>query len=397
MNSNAKALMDNMKDQKKNLILFYHKNHSDPFNGTSVYINFLLQKLSDNYHITAIEPDNGVTESNQVNGFTAHYFFSLLRNVYSRQFKWLIDIFRGRHLTPPDNTILMVEDVYSAPIPLIVSRLKGYDIVYRVADFGKTYSRRLFSKHKIDAFIYGTFRSILERELVKNSSLIICPSEKLRNLVVENYPYTKNKTIEVPYSNKECLRTQNILIGEQSLEASSQQINLLFLGDCRYPPNYDAAKFILEHVVPSLEDLKNYYRLSIAGPNSDKLLYSNNPNVRILGKVEDKELLLNSSHIGLAPLQTPGGLSMKVVDYLTHGLHVVATPDAAFGIVPNNQLRVADFSSFSNILHDQIQKELNNGHDRHVICKEVREVYMTDMWTQELLKKMNKIGDLRNN
>ncbi len=389
--------MDNMKDEKKNLILFYHKNHCDPFNGTSVYINFLIRKLSDKYSITAIEPENRATDSNKVNGFTAHYFFSLLRNVYSRQLKWLIDILRGRHLTPPGNTILMVEDVYSAPIPLIVSKLKGYSMVYRVADFGKQYSRRLFSKHKVDAFIYGIFRNILERELVKNSTLIICPSENLRNLVIESYPYAKDKIIEVPYSDKEYLKSQNILIEEQSRESSQKQINLLFLGDCRYPPNYEAAKFILEHVVPALEDLKNYFTLSIAGPNSDKLLYSSSPNVRILGKVADKELLLNSAHIGLAPLQTPGGLSMKVVDYLTHGLHVVATPDAAFGIVPNGQLRVADYSSFSNILRDQIKKELNNGHEYHVICKEVADVYMTDIWTQKLLEKMTKLGDIRNN
>jgi hypothetical protein len=388
--------MDNMTDEKKNLILFYHKNHSDPYNGTSVYINFLIQRLSDRYHIIVIEPENKVTDITLLNGFTAHYFFSLLKNVYLRQFKWVLDILRGRHLTPPYNTILMVEDIYSAPIPLIVSKIKGYNFVYRVADFGKSYSRELFRKHKIDAFIYGILRNLLERALVKNSALIICPSENLKNLVVVTCPYAINKVIEVPYSNKEHFKPQNIPLGESSKGFNGQQINLLFLGDCRYPPNFEAANFILEHVVPALEDLSDYYTLYIAGPNSEKLLYSNSPNVRILGKVPDKELLLNSAHIGLAPLQTSGGLSMKVVDYLTHGLHVVATPEAAFGIVPNEQLRIADYSNFSDILHNQIKKEMNNDHKYHFISKEVMEVYMTDKWTQKLLEKMNNIAEHRN-
>lgn len=380
-----------MEEDKNKLVFFYHKNHNDPFNGTSVYLNYLLRKISEKFEITYVEPDLIIPKKNRLNGVTGHYFLGLLKDVYLEQFRWLVKVLKRGSRNSDMNTLLLVEDIYSAPIPLFISRVRRFRLIYRAADFGTEYSKSLFGKHKLDTFIYSVIRKIIEKILIKTSSLIICPSRSVRNNIVKKYPAAGLKVFEFPYFANNSIQT-NVDANDIDIpDSKGKKVNMLFLGDCRYPPNYYAAKYILTQLLPSLEDLKDKFAITIAGPNSDMLRSINNSNVSILGEVEDKESIMRNSHIGLAPLLTPGGLSMKIIDYLVHGLYVIATPEAALGIVPNKQMNVVNFKDFSNAIRSAIINELKNSHQDHIISKEVRETYMTDNLSNNLLESIDKL------
>ena len=380
-----------MVEDKNKLVFFYHKNHNDQFNGTSVYLKYLLQRLSEKFHITYVEPDLIKTKQNRLNGVTGHYFLGLLKDVYLEQFRWLIKIFRKGSHNSPANTLLLVEDIYSAPIPVFISRIKRYLLIYRAADFGTEYAKSLFGKHRIDTLIYSVIRKIMEKILIHTSSLIICPSSSVRNNIVKKYPAFGSKIFVFPYVSNDIIGTNSNENDRESLSSRDNKINMLFLGDCRYPPNYYAAKYILNHLIPSLQDLKNRFTITIAGPNSNILPSPIDSNVNILGEVLDKESLMKNSQIGLAPLLTPGGLSMKVIDYLVHGLFVIATPEAAVGIVPNEQMKVVELQEFSNTIRGEIINESNNGRQDRTISKEVRATYMTDNLSGNLIQTIENL------
>ena len=386
------SIMDNTNIKEKNVIIFYHKNHQNQFNGTSVYLKFLIEILSLNYKVSIIEPYSVDSSSDLLNGVNPHYFIKLLKDVYFRQIKWLWEIKSKNKNIPPENTILLVEDIYSAPIPLLLSKIKSYKLVYRAADFGKKYSKSLFSRNRFDTLIYSILRKVLESFLVNISSLIICPSFSIKQEILSRYSDLSNKIIELPYFIKV---PDHFKIPDGNLnpaEPKEKIVNLLFLGDCSYPPNLSAARYIVEEMIPSLNDIKEMFIVTIAGPKTDRLFHSNDPIVRVMGEVSDKEEIMNNSDIGLAPIQTFGGLSMKIVDYLIHGLNVIATPEASFGIIPNEQIIISSFSNFTNVVRNEIIRLVKGNLRSHNVSKEVMDTYMTDKWSSNLLDRFSKIG-----
>lgn len=376
---------------QRNLVFFYHKNHNDKFNGTSVYDNALLDILSNAFNIKTIEPEDTGLEDTSVNGINPHYFVNLTKNVYFRQLHWLFDIFKGKHLTPAENTILLVEDVYSGPIPYIVSKLKGYKLVFRAADFGDSYSRTLFAGHPLERMLYSGLRRLIESLLVKRAAVIICPSLSVENAIRTRFPKLEDKFVQLPYIRK---MTKNVASKPKETRMGTDELKspvVLFLGDCRYPPNFEAAHYILNELVPKLNGFNSSFTLLIAGANTDRHFVSDFPNVKVLGPVDDVDMLLTKAQIGIAPIRTEGGLSMKIVDYLTHGLRVIATPEAANGIVPNDQTRLSEISDFVEAVKEEIIRELQNGHPEREVCEKVRETYMSDKWAENLLRVVDEI------
>ena len=71
----------------------------------------------------------------------------------------------------------------------------------------------------------------------------------------------------------------------------------------------------------------------------------------------DLDGLLYSSQIGIAPIEVEGGVSGKVVDYLTHGLVAVVTPEAASGIVWCESLVVTGINSFAEKVREMVDHE----------------------------------------
>ncbi len=122
-------------------------------------------------------------------------------------------------------------------------------------------------------------------------------------------------------------------------------IRILFVGNFAHAPNLSAAQWLVDQIWPRVMDQRPDLQLLIAGKNPPETLV-NKPNVEVLGYVDDLSALLNSVHLGIAPLLEGAGVKGKVLSALAHGLPMLTTSIGAEGIVnPDRQcaaVRVAD-------------------------------------------------------
>ncbi len=380
---------DNLVNKEvKTLFFFSHRNHSDEFNGTSVYDNELLKTLEKEFKLVSLEPDYSSQDLNRTSNLNFNSFVSLLFRVYFKQLRWLFGFVGREKQEYSDKIVLLVEDVYSSILPFIVSKAFSIKLIYRAADFGKAYYNTLSISNKIFKFLYPPIRRIIERFIVKGAFLIICPSSRIRKDIIEKYPELEAKTTILPYISKNA--SGNINFKSDSERTRVLKVNIVLLGDYRYPPNRQAAEFVLNELTEKLSADANCYNILIVGSSSDLLFESNDRNIEILGAVKDLDDVLLHAHIGLAPTTTIGGLSMKIVNYLVHGLRVIATPEASAGIIPNEQMKVASLENFPEVLDNEIADLIDYGFSRH-ISSEVFEEYMSDKWKDVLIDKLRNI------
>lgn len=374
------------KEVVKTLFFFSHRSHNDIFNGTSVYDGELLRMLESEFKLNFVEPDFGSKDRNRTSDLNFKSLVSLLFRVYIKQLKWYFINLKCRDHRKTEKMMMLVEDIYSSPIPLIISIVFDVKFIYRAADFGKAYYNTLSIKNKIFKLFYPLTRRVLEHFVIKKATIIICPSQRTREDIILKYDNLESKVIVLPYVKKE----KKVNVEMKSVKDAVSKVNVVLLGDYRYPPNHLAAKFVLDNVVDKLKSDEESFNLYVVGPTSDLLLKSSHKSVKILGPLKDLDDILLRSHIGLAPTTTVGGLSMKIVDYLVNGLRVIATQEASAGIVPNSQLKVVPLKDFSQAIDAEISDLLQNGFNRY-ISLEVIEEYMSDKWEKNLVAKLKKV------
>lgn len=117
--------------------------------------------------------------------------------------------------------------------------------------------------------------------------------------------------------------------------APSSGATILFVGGFAHPPNIDAAKWLVEEVMPRVLAAMPDARLILAGSKpAPAVLAMAGERVRVTGYVTDEELeaLYASARVAAAPPRFGAGVKGKVVEALHHGLPLVTTPIGAEGI-----------------------------------------------------------------
>ncbi|MDX1624984.1 MAG: glycosyltransferase [Wenzhouxiangellaceae bacterium] len=121
--------------------------------------------------------------------------------------------------------------------------------------------------------------------------------------------------------------------------------DLLFVGGFQHPPNQDAARWLIDEILPRIRaELPDVDLHLIGSRMPDWLAQAREPGLRVHGFVEDLEPFLSGCRISLAPLRYGAGVKGKVNQAMSHGLPVVATPCAAEGMyaVHEHDILVAD-------------------------------------------------------
>lgn len=110
--------------------------------------------------------------------------------------------------------------------------------------------------------------------------------------------------------------------------------DLLFVGGFRHPPNVDAARWLVEAVLPLLQarlpDLQCHLVGGEVPPEIAAL--AARPGVQVHGHVPDLQPLLDGALVSVAPLRYGAGVKGKVNQAMAHGLPVVATACAVEGM-----------------------------------------------------------------
>jgi polysaccharide biosynthesis protein PslH len=118
-----------------------------------------------------------------------------------------------------------------------------------------------------------------------------------------------------------------------SRDVHEEPNTLLFAGNYAHPPNVDAAVWLCQEILPLVARLHPQVKLSLVGPYAPPVVRSlGGPRVRVLGRVDDLDLLLRRAALVMAPVRTGGGMRMKVLHAMAVGKPVVTTPRGAEGL-----------------------------------------------------------------
>jgi glycosyltransferase involved in cell wall biosynthesis len=108
---------------------------------------------------------------------------------------------------------------------------------------------------------------------------------------------------------------------------------LLFQGTLRYPPNAEAASYLINEVRPELVALVPDVRIRLVGvgtPALDPL--GDRPGVTLVGPVPDIEGELARADLVVVPLRFGSGTRLKVLEAFAHRVPVVSTTLGAEGL-----------------------------------------------------------------
>lgn len=118
--------------------------------------------------------------------------------------------------------------------------------------------------------------------------------------------------------------------GNSTAERFREPTTVLFVGNCRWRPNLVAARWIVEELAPELE--RQLPQICVRLVGSGAVFRDAGPNVEAMGFVEDLESEYARALCTVAPIRTGGGLNVKVLESLAHGVPVVGTAFARRGI-----------------------------------------------------------------
>ena len=108
---------------------------------------------------------------------------------------------------------------------------------------------------------------------------------------------------------------------------------LLFVGNYEYAPNEDAARVLVEQVLPQVREKQPSAKLQLVGVNPPEWMRAlPNDRIEVTGAVPDVRPFLARATVFVCPLRIGAGIKNKVLEALAMGIPVVATPLSVDGI-----------------------------------------------------------------
>ena len=122
--------------------------------------------------------------------------------------------------------------------------------------------------------------------------------------------------------------------------------SLLFVGTFFWPPNADAARWLVSDILPLIRREVPGVRLCLVGhdPPPELQALAHPPDVIVAGSVPDVRPYLARAAVCVVPLRIGGGTRLKILDALAMGRPVVSTSLAGEGLdlAAGHELLIAD-------------------------------------------------------
>lgn len=130
-------------------------------------------------------------------------------------------------------------------------------------------------------------------------------------------------------------------LGEKNLTSKP---TVLFVGNFKWLPNKDAAKFLAKSIWPLIKQSIPQAQLWIVGrnPTPDILALNQINGVSILSDVADIRQVLRQAWVLLAPIRNGRGTKYKVLEAMASGLPVVTTQLGIEGVDYQNSVLIAE-------------------------------------------------------
>ena len=163
---------------------------------------------------------------------------------------------------------------------------------------------------------------------------------------------------------------------------------LIFTGSMCFPPNYQAALWFIDHVMPLLIQRHPTVRLTVAGQEPVPELVAQAGNrIDVTAFVPDLFCRIARTQLYVAPMQSGTGFRNKIVEALANGTYVIGTPMALefLGEDLRNKLLVADSAeSFADRILEFLKNPGAYSQRLREATEIVRKEYSWDLRASEL-------------
>jgi len=180
--------------------------------------------------------------------------------------------------------------------------------------------------------------------------LFITPEE--RDWAIKNYKLSGDKAHVIPFGTTLERAPDGHDAAKQAI-AKEMGIDpakpwLYFLGALDYYPNEQATGFILDEIMPRLNEAHTEYEIFIGGKGLSERLkqqIKETPHITYTGFIPVLDNFLKACDVMLNPVMLGGGIKTKAIEALGYNKTVVSSHSGAAGIMPEacgNKLLVAD-------------------------------------------------------
>jgi sugar transferase (PEP-CTERM/EpsH1 system associated) len=250
-----------------------------------------------------------------------------------------------------------------------------------------------------DVFSYGIFRRMKKSSIMMKWFLKM-EYDRLVNYEKKVFDVFDNKTIIsypdrdlIPHPDKEKIMVVPNGVDHDyfSPRESKKSFDLLFTGNMAYPPNVDAAGFLVHKIMPIVWEKLPKAKLMLAGANPDsKVLALKSKRVVVTGWMDDIRDSYSSAKIFIAPMRIGTGLQNKLLEAMSMKVPSITTPLAndALKAKENEEILIGESAEqlaekIILLLTDQeaYQKIASNGHQ-----------FVKDKYSwQEATEKLNQL------
>jgi len=186
-------------------------------------------------------------------------------------------------------------------------------------------------------------------------------------------------------------------VAERLAESEGSLPRVGFIGALDWQPNLEGLKWFLRHVWPDVSRVVPSATMHIAGrgASANSKRWLNGEKVSFEGEVHDARLFMASMNVIIAPLFAGSGLRIKIIEAMSTGRTVVATPVAARGLpaVDRRHLFIAaDPESFCTALTEVLRDPSLRASTGEAAVTLVRDRYDNRELTAGLLEFYKKLS-----
>jgi O-antigen biosynthesis protein len=167
----------------------------------------------------------------------------------------------------------------------------------------------------------------IERDLWNRCDVVVYPSEEEAAQVRSLAPAVHAMAVPL-YCFHQVERDAGSNLAERQ--------GILFVAGFGHPPNVDAARWLVEKVLPRVRAHLPQARLSLVGSNpTEEVKALAGDGVEVMGYVDDATLasLYRAARVVVAPLRFGAGVKLKVLEAMANGVPVVTTSIGAQGLL----------------------------------------------------------------
>ena len=342
-----------MAAEKEPLLFLVHRIPFPPNKGDKIRSYHLLQFLAEHYRIylaafiddpedeqyrdkvseycvkSCLESLNPkLAKIKSLTGLISHKALSIPYYYSSSMQQWINEVVAQQQI----KKVL----IFSSPMAQFVEHLP--DNIFKIMDFVDIDSdkwKQYCKTYKgIMSWVYAREARLLfkyEKQIAQQFNASLFVSQQEAQLFKKLYPAVSEKVFGISNGvDTEYFSSSKAFVSPYK----NDQKVLVFTGAMDYWANCDAVIWFAKKIFPVLYQKDQSYRFYIVGsrPTEAVKLLGAIPGVMVTGRVEDVRPYIQYAQLAVAPLRIARGIQNKVLEAMSMGKAVVATPNAIEGI-----------------------------------------------------------------